>query len=75
MHVELRWFLVTLIYAKITWHQYSVHTQLEELENTFAMVINDLIYSALKVFERVSMIKELMFFYDTNMSYIYLIFS
>lgn len=59
MHIELRWFFVTLMYAKTMWYQYSVHTQLEEFENTFTIVINDLIYFALKVFERVNMIKEL----------------
>ncbi|XP_032672061.1 protein MMS22-like [Odontomachus brunneus] len=55
MHIELRWFFVTLMYAKTMLYQYSVHTQLEELENTFTMIINDLIYSALKVFERLSL--------------------
>jgi len=51
MHIELRWFFVTLIHSKTTWYQY--HTQLEEFENIAEMVINDLLYSALKIFERV----------------------
>ncbi|EFN83552.1 Uncharacterized protein C6orf167 [Harpegnathos saltator] len=55
IHIELRWFFITLIYARTTWYQYSIHTQLEELENTFAIVISDLIYAALKVFERLSL--------------------
>lgn len=58
LHIELRWFFITLMHARTTWYQYSTHTQLEEFENTFAMIINDLIYLALKVFERVSMIKK-----------------
>lgn len=60
MHIELRWFFVTLMYSRTMWYQYTVHAQLEEFENTLAMIINDLIYSALKVFERVSLytIKE-----------------
>ncbi|XP_014477165.1 PREDICTED: protein MMS22-like isoform X2 [Dinoponera quadriceps] len=55
MHIELRWFFVTLMRARTMWYQDSIHMQLEEFENTFATVINDLIYSALKVFERLSL--------------------
>ncbi|XP_028046332.2 protein MMS22-like isoform X2 [Monomorium pharaonis] len=54
MHIELRWFLITLIYSKTMWYQYQL-TQLEEFENTTEMVINDLLYSALKVFERLAL--------------------
>lgn len=54
MHIELRWFLVTLIHSKTIWyHQY--HTQLEEFENITEMAINDLLYSALKIFERLAL--------------------
>jgi len=53
MHIELRWFFITLIYSRTIWYQYQTHTLLEEFENTTEMVINDLMHFALKVFERV----------------------
>ncbi|XP_011637201.1 protein MMS22-like isoform X2 [Pogonomyrmex barbatus] len=49
-HIELRWFFITLIYSKTIWYQY--YTQLEEFENNVEMVINDLLYSTLKIFEK-----------------------
>lgn len=53
MHIELRWFFITLIYSRTIWYQYQTHTLLEEFENTTEMVINDFMHFALKVFERV----------------------
>ncbi|XP_011065878.1 PREDICTED: protein MMS22-like [Acromyrmex echinatior] len=53
MHIELRWFFVTLMHSRTTWFQY--HTQLEEFETTAEMVINDLLYSTLKIFERLAL--------------------
>ncbi|XP_050445023.1 protein MMS22-like isoform X1 [Cataglyphis hispanica] len=52
MHIELRWFFITLIHSKTIWYQYQMHTLLEEFENTTEMVINDLVHFGLKVFER-----------------------
>ncbi|KYM87553.1 Protein MMS22-like protein [Atta colombica] len=53
MHIELRWFFVTLMHSKTIWFQY--HTQLEEFETIVEMIINDLLYSTLKIFERLAL--------------------
>ncbi|XP_011860729.1 PREDICTED: protein MMS22-like isoform X2 [Vollenhovia emeryi] len=54
MHIELRWYLVTLMHSRTTgYHQY--HTQLEEFEHTTEVAVNDLLYSALKIFERLAL--------------------
>ncbi|TGZ50279.1 Uncharacterized protein DBV15_02129 [Temnothorax longispinosus] len=53
MHLELRWFFATLIHSRTIWYQY--HIQLEEFENTAEIAINDLLYSALKIFERLAL--------------------
>ncbi|KAL0103091.1 hypothetical protein PUN28_017435 [Cardiocondyla obscurior] len=50
MHIELRWFFITLVYSRTTWNQY--YTQFEELENIIEMAISDLLYFSLKIFER-----------------------
>ncbi|EZA59634.1 Protein MMS22-like protein [Ooceraea biroi] len=55
MHIELRWLFVTLVYSRTMWYQYQTHTQLEDFENTAGMVVSDLVYSTLKVFERLSL--------------------
>ncbi|XP_029176045.1 protein MMS22-like isoform X2 [Nylanderia fulva] len=55
MHLELRWFFVTLIHSRTTMYQYQTHTLLEQFENTTEMVINDLVHFALKVFDRLSL--------------------
>ncbi|XP_012220703.1 protein MMS22-like isoform X2 [Linepithema humile] len=53
-HIELRWFFITLVHSRTMWCQYQMHP-VEEFENSAEMVINDLIYFALKVFERLSL--------------------
>nr|XP_031832750.1 protein MMS22-like isoform X2 [Nomia melanderi] len=51
MHIELRWFLISLEYTRSLYYQYSTDSHLEELENIQAIIINDLIYISLKIFE------------------------
>jgi len=72
MHIELRWFFVTLMHSKTIWFQY--HTQLEEFETTVEMIINDLLYSTLKIFERVKMIKIFDLYNNINMIFYISIF-
>ncbi|XP_020281370.1 protein MMS22-like isoform X2 [Pseudomyrmex gracilis] len=52
MHIELRWFFVTLVHSRTMWYQYQMHASPEDLENTVEMIVNDLVYTAVKVFER-----------------------
>ncbi|XP_033336521.2 protein MMS22-like isoform X1 [Megalopta genalis] len=56
MHIELRWFFISLVYTRSLYHQYSMESQLEELENVQAIIINDLIYISLKIFETMPLI-------------------
>ncbi|XP_043598632.1 protein MMS22-like isoform X2 [Bombus pyrosoma] len=51
MHIELRWFFISLMYTKDIYNQYSIENHLDEFENVQAMIINDLIYISLKIFE------------------------
>ncbi|XP_033366135.1 protein MMS22-like isoform X2 [Bombus vosnesenskii] len=51
MHIELRWFFISLMYTKHIYSQYSIENHLDEFENVQAMIINDLIYISLKIFE------------------------
>lgn len=53
MHIELRWFFISLMYTKDIYSQYSIENHLDEFENVQAMIINDLIYISLKIFETV----------------------
>ncbi|XP_076654446.1 protein MMS22-like [Halictus rubicundus] len=56
MHIELRWFFISLVYTRCLYHQYSMESQLEELENIQTIIINDLIYTSLKIFETMPLI-------------------
>jgi len=51
-HIELRWFFITLVHSRTVWYQCQMHS-MEEFENSAEMIINDLTYFALKVFDRV----------------------
>ncbi|XP_012139632.2 protein MMS22-like isoform X2 [Megachile rotundata] len=51
MHIELRWLFVSLMYTRNTYCHYSNENQLDEFENVQGMIINDLIYISLKIFE------------------------
>ncbi|CAK9817611.1 Protein MMS22-like [Anthophora quadrimaculata] len=51
MHIELRWFFLSLIYIKNINCQYFGENQLDELEDFQSVIINDLIYISLKIFE------------------------
>ncbi|KAG9429298.1 protein MMS22-like isoform X1 [Apis mellifera carnica] len=53
MHIELRWFFISLIYTKNIYCEYSIENHLDEFENIQAMIINDLIYISLKIFETI----------------------
>lgn len=41
------------MYTKDIYSQYSIENHLDEFENVQAMIINDLIYISLKIFETV----------------------
>ena len=56
MHLELRWLYVTLIHVRSTSWQNSSNDQLDELNKTLELVINDLLYMAMKMFARVTKI-------------------
>ncbi|XP_046143371.1 protein MMS22-like isoform X3 [Osmia bicornis bicornis] len=56
MHIELRWLFISLMYTRNTYCQYSMENQLDEFENIQKMIINDLIYISLKVFETVPLV-------------------
>ncbi|XP_053997170.1 protein MMS22-like [Hylaeus anthracinus] len=51
MHLELRWLFISLVYTRSICYQYSMETQLDEFENIQGIIINDLIYISLKIFE------------------------
>ncbi|XP_015439046.1 PREDICTED: protein MMS22-like [Dufourea novaeangliae] len=56
MHIELRWFFISLVYTRSLYCQYSMESQLDEFENIQGTIINDLIYISLKIFETMSLI-------------------
>ena len=56
MHIELRWYFISLMYAKNIYCQYSIENHLDEFENMQTMIINDLIYISLKIFETVKIL-------------------
>ncbi|XP_026671561.1 protein MMS22-like [Ceratina calcarata] len=57
MHIELRWFFISLMYTHNTYCQYSFENQLIEFESLLAAIINDLIYVSLKIFETMPLIQ------------------
>lgn len=75
MHIELRWFFVTMLHAQTMCYRYSAHAQLENFENVFGMVINDLLYSALKVFERVNTTKNFKVLLHNSKNILHFIFT
>ncbi|XP_066597925.1 protein MMS22-like isoform X2 [Prorops nasuta] len=54
LHLELRWYLITLLYDQSKFLNY-LDLQIDELEKIHATVINDLIYISLKMFEKFSL--------------------
>ncbi|CAL7941312.1 unnamed protein product [Xylocopa violacea] len=56
MHLELRWFFISLMYTRNVHCQYLIENQLNEFENIQTMIINDLIYVSLKIFETMPLI-------------------
>ncbi|KAF3426824.1 hypothetical protein E2986_01096 [Frieseomelitta varia] len=56
MHIELRWYFISLMYAKNIYCQYSIENHLDEFENMQTIIINDLIYISLKIFETMPLI-------------------
>lgn len=55
MHLELRWLFITIIYARTIYSE-SSNLRLEDLDSTLQLVVDDLVYVSLKMFERVSKI-------------------
>ncbi|XP_043474055.1 protein MMS22-like [Leptopilina heterotoma] len=53
MHLELRWLYVTLIYARNVSWQNSINEPADELDKTFELIVNDLIYMSMKIFARI----------------------
>ncbi|OAD54304.1 Protein MMS22-like [Eufriesea mexicana] len=56
MHIELRWFFISLIYTRNIYFQYPIENHLDEFESIQIMIINDLIYTSLKIFETMPLI-------------------
>lgn len=53
MHIELRWFFISLIYTRNMYYQCPTENHLDEFESIQIMIINDLIHISLKIFETV----------------------
>ncbi|XP_043263204.1 protein MMS22-like, partial [Colletes gigas] len=56
MHIELRWLFISLVYTRSLYYQHSIESQLNELESNQQIIINDLIYISLKIFETMPLV-------------------
>ncbi|XP_043279695.1 protein MMS22-like [Venturia canescens] len=54
MHLELRWLFITIIHSRTVYSE-SSNLSTEDLDSTLQLVIDDLIYVSLKMFERISL--------------------
>lgn len=56
MHLELRWFFLTIMYARTMYSR-----SFNDLNDTLQLVIDDLVYISMKMFERVIHLKSFIY--------------